>query len=247
MNAPEQAWTLEWLLGRGDAQRWAAALSCCEAISLPGSASRFAELYDHARLLAALARAQERSCATNLGFIVVDPLGDGLAFTEPLELAAIDEQLGQGRTICVTALSACDPQLDVFAQAINRSLDCASDVRFNAYLSPAGARTPFHTDVRASTTLQLTGRKRWCYQSRPATPYPSSNAQADRWGDVQWMNPFYATGEPPPLPSRDQLEARTLGPGDLLHVPAGAWHEVVTEEQGLALNLSVRLTPRLAV
>jgi hypothetical protein len=236
-------WTLERIVGGTNALRLVSAISRCESCWLPGPSARVEGLYDRERLVGALARARAGSCQTTFGAITVDPLGDGLAFPEPLEVDEIDARLARGQTICVTALSNCDPELEAIARAIERELDGIGEARFNAYLSPAGARTPFHTDVRASTSLQLSGRKRWRYQPTPATSRPRSQAQLDRFGDTQWMNPLLSQGPPPPPPDPAKLEEVTLSAGDLLCVPPGAWHEVVTEEEGLALNLSVRLHP----
>ncbi|MEZ4450582.1 MAG: cupin domain-containing protein [Nannocystaceae bacterium] len=237
-------WSLDALLGEAECASLIAAMSAGEAHLVRGAADRFDGLFDEARLRGALARiaAAPEPGGPRFGALVRDPLGDGLTFTEALEVAAIDEALAAGHTICATDVAPADPALAEALAELQRSIACAGDLRFNAYLSPTGARTALHTDVRISTSLQLSGRKRWRFQRRAASAYPLSNAQIDRFGDVHWMNPIAGAGEPLPPPDRAELEEVVLAPGDLLSVPAGAWHEVVTEERGLGLNLSVRPT-----
>lgn len=227
----------ERLLGRA-AGEWAAALLRGEAWLDRGAPDRFVGLCDEARLLAALRRMPTQwQAAPPFGALVTDPLGDGLTFTEVVAVDEIEAWLARGHTICADDVSGFDAGLAAVAEALVRDLGCAGG-RFNAYLSPAGARTPMHFDTRVSTTLQLTGRKRWRYQRTAAAPNPSANGQIDRFGDTQWMAPV-VDREPPPRPSG--LEVVELGPGDLLCVPAGAWHEVSALERGLALNLSLRV------
>lgn len=238
-------WSLTTLIGEAECASLLAAMSAGEAYLVRGTPDRFAGLFDEERLREALARiaAAPEPGGPRFGALVRDPLGDGLTFTEAVDVAAIDGALAAGHTICATDIAPADPALAEALAGFRRSIACAGDLRFNAYLSPSGARTALHTDVRISTSLQLSGRKRWRFQRRAARAYPPANAQIDRFGDVHWMNPVASAGEPLPPPERAELEEVVLAPGDLLSVPAGAWHEVVTEERGLGLNLSVRPAP----
>ena len=244
------------LLSSTDLGSLATALSSGSALFLPSSAQRFAGLFDETRLRAVLSRmhANTSGSGPSFGAMIADPLGDGLMHAESIlgrpDLVdsatgddPIDAVLRAGHTICATDIASHDDALTGSLSEFRHALACPCDVRFNAYLSPTGATTRMHTDVRISTSLQLSGRKRWRYQQRAATILPNSAAQIDRWGDVHWMNPLANAGPPIPTPSPADLKEVTLGPGDLLSVPAGAWHEVVTEERGLALNLSIRPTP----
>lgn len=241
-DAPD--WRLDRLIGEAATDTLLAALRAGEACLVRGEPTRFAGLFDEPRFRAALARMSAAAPDhARFGAVVRDPMGDGLTFTEAIDVAAIDDVLASGHSICATDIGPHDPDLADALRSLARSLACPADLRFNAYLSPTGARTAMHTDVRISTTLQLTGRKRWRYQRRPAMVFPPSNAQLDRFGDVHWMTPVAGATPPLPPPDRHALAEVVLGPGDLLSVPAGAWHEVFTEEHALALNLSIRPTP----
>ncbi len=245
MTTPRPAWSLPSLLGEGAAAELVAAMSAGEAIVLRGEAGRFAGLFDEPRLRAALARmaAAMPPGARRFGAVIRDPLGDGLTFTESIEVEGVEAALAAGHTICATDVAPFDADLDAALAEIAASFAAAADLRFNAYLSPAGARTPLHTDVRISTSLQLAGRKRWRYARRAAVAYPRANAQIDRFGDVHWMNPVAGAGATIPAPAPGDLHEVDLDAGDLICVPAGAWHEVLTLDHGLGLNLSVRPTP----
>ncbi|MCA9660637.1 MAG: hypothetical protein KC486_20010, partial [Myxococcales bacterium] len=255
MSPLATSWALTERLDPAHYGALVAALRGQRSLHLPGAPGRFAGLFDVARLRAVLAAidASPRPRQSSYGAVVRDPLGDGLTHTEALVPAVagepdpIDAVLAAGQTICATHIAPHDGALAAALAEIAASLACPGDLRFNAYLSPAGAQTPWHTDVRISTSIQLTGRKRWRFQRRSAAVFPPSNAQLDRWGDVHWMNPLAAAGEPLPPPDPEMCETATLGPGDMITVPAGAWHEVVTEEDALALNLSIRPAPMTAL
>jgi hypothetical protein len=255
MSRSATSWALTERLDPADYGALVAAFRGGRSLYLQGTPERFAGLFDVARLRAVLAAidASPRPRLSSYGAVLRDPLGDGLTHTEALRPAVagapdpIDAVLAAGQTICATHIAPHDGALAAALAEIAGSLACPGDLRFNAYLSPAGAQTPWHTDVRISTSLQLSGRKRWRFQRRSAAVFPASNAQLDRWGEAHWMNPLAATGEPPPPPDRAVCETVTLAPGDMITVPAGAWHEVVTEEDALALNLSIRPTPMTAI
>ncbi|MCH9680233.1 MAG: cupin domain-containing protein [Deltaproteobacteria bacterium] len=232
-------WSLEERIGTRATGALVDALNDNRAWLLPGDASRFDGLFDDARFRTALQACAGRNNA--FGAVMGDQFGDGLTFAEPIAVDAVDDHLARAHTICATNISAFDEELAAATRQMASSLGGLGRIRFNAYRSPEGAHTPMHTDVRASISIQLQGTKRWRYQTKPSRPYPESNAQIDRWGDVVWMKPV-AGVKPPAAPVDAQLAEVVLGPGDLLCVPAGAWHEVMTEREGLALNLSVRPT-----
>jgi hypothetical protein len=240
-------WSLARLIAPAEVATFVTTLSRCEAVALRGEPTRFAGLFDEARFRAAILRAQcaARSSTFQLAALECDPLGDGLTFSTMIGADEVDAALERGQTVCATDVSAGDEALSALARRLNRELGCAGSVRFNGYWSPAGALTRLHTDVRISTTLQLSGHKTWRYQRRPAFRWPTSNAQIDRFGDAVALIPSRV--QPPPPPACRDLEEITLGPGDLLSVPAGAWHSVRAEERALALNLSIRPLPLPAV
>lgn len=245
MTAQLARWSLARLVGEADAAALLAAMSAREAIVLRGEPGRFVGLFDEPRLRAALARmeADAPTGARRFGAVIRDPLGDGLTFTESIAVDEIDAVLAAGHTICATDVGPFDADLDAALAELAASFAAAADLRFNAYLSPVGARTPLHTDVRISTSLQLAGRKRWRFARRPAVAFPRANAQIDRFGDVHWMNPVAGAGATIPAPAPGDLHEVVLEAGDLICVPAGAWHEVLTLDHGLGLNLSVRPNP----
>lgn len=146
-----------------------------------------------------------------------------------------------GATLCVTQIETRVPALAPFLAAIKRQLGYPGKVCFNAYLSPPGTGFNWHFDGRIASTLQIEGTKRWRFSNRTAVPWPHSNGslRADRTGQYtdskdngeEWKRIA-------PLDEKNTTEV-LLEPGDLLILPAGAWHDACGGAAGsLALNLS---------
>jgi ribosomal protein L16 Arg81 hydroxylase len=167
-----------------------------------------------------------------------DPLTT--AWTESIDPDAVEAAVASGHTVCVTDLSAGSPELAWLAASARRELGTIGEARLNAFLSSPGSGAQLHIDARVTTSLQVSGRKRWWYGAAPAVAWPRSNAQLLADGTPVWMFPW-AGGEnwerlDPPRPAT--LHEVVLGPGDLLCLPAGTWHAAQAIERCLALNLS---------
>jgi ribosomal protein L16 Arg81 hydroxylase len=138
------------------------------------------------------------------------------------------ELLNAGATICITNIHMADPNLARWAQAIRTQLNFTGTVGINCYVSPDGSGLPMHYDKRIATTLQIAGSKRWKFSTKPAIGWPDSNE-------------IYVEGETGnevgKLPASMELREVELHPGDLLCLPAGAWHSARGIGFSLALNL----------
>jgi len=88
-----------------------------------------------------------------------------------------------------------------------------------------------HYDRRVATTLQIAGKKRWIFSTTPSKDWPGTNGL---FKDERIEPPEAADGKRP-----EELELREveLQPGDLLCLPAGAWHAARGVGFSLALNL----------
>ncbi len=145
-----------------------------------------------------------------------------------------------GATLCATQVEARVPVLAPFAAAIKRQLGYPGRVTFNAYLSPPGAGFNWHWDSRIASTLQIEGTKKWRFSNTTAIAWPRANGALRGDGSG-----YYVDGKPSApweqvtrLDEKDTTEV-LLEPGDLLILPAGAWHDAAGGEGGsLALNLS---------
>lgn len=145
-----------------------------------------------------------------------------------------------GATLCATQMEARVPTLGPLAAAVKRQLGYPGRVTFNAYLSPPGAGFNWHFDGRISSTLQIEGTKRWRFSKKPAVAWPRGNGalRADGSGAYVDGRPVAPWEQIAPLDPEDVDEA-LLEPGDLLILPAGAWHDACGGDEGsLALNLS---------
>ncbi len=155
-----------------------------------------------------------------------------------------------GATLCVTLMETRVPGLAPLLAAVKRQLGYPGNVHFNAYLSPPGVGFNWHFDGRIASTLQIEGTKLWRFSNRPAVPWPRSNGALRADGTGEYTDPvvqqlesigFWQTGKEYrgiPFDEQDTTEV-LLEPGDLLILPAGAWHDACAGDEGsLALNLS---------
>ena len=146
-------------------------------------------------------------------------------------MGQVGDLLHAGATVCITDIHLADPALAQWAQAIRTQLNFTGHVGVNCYVSPDGSGLPTHYDKRVATTLQIAGSKRWRFSTASAKPWPLENA-------------VYQKGSAEPLAadvgtSPEAMEFREveLQPGDMLCLPAGAWHSARGVGYSLALNL----------
>jgi ribosomal protein L16 Arg81 hydroxylase len=215
-----------------------------QPIHIKGNPGKFRGLFDRTRFDEAIARAASLAHIPSFQVNALQPA----RLDEPLTLATMQTVaretvpvlLGQGFTICVNDVGAADDLLYAYTKAVKRQMNYVGRVRFNCYISPDASGADTHLDARVSTTIQIEGRKRWRFSSRPVVAWPLSNAQVDCHGAPQWMSPWAGTSEwerLEPVAEDGFLEA-VLEPGDVLCLPAGTWHNAKAIGESLALNLS---------
>jgi ribosomal protein L16 Arg81 hydroxylase len=143
--------------------------------------------------------------------------------------ADVEHMYEAGATICVTGMEQAHPKLHAVAEQVRTVLNYAGTVSFRAYLSPPGSGFDLHFDARVATTLQIVGTKRWWYSDEPAVPFPTHNSGREPKGQRQYERPRIET-----------LKSVVMHPGDLLCLPAGAWHCAKGEGEkfSLALNMA---------
>ncbi len=186
------------------------------ALFVRGQAHKFDFLFRHEEFIHNLDRATEiRVVFANLWQATIDP-------------PDINEMLQAGGTICVTGMEKAHQRLEKAARRIKEELGYTGKVSFRAYLSPPTAGFDLHFDARVATTLQIAGTKRWWYSVDPAIPFPESNSPRPLSGKRRKYN----------IPRQSQLKSVLLRPGDLLCLPAGAWHRAKAGDTSLALNLA---------
>jgi hypothetical protein len=156
-----------------------------------------------------------------------------------LRIAAdqIDELLGAGMSIFVVDIARADGGLAQLGASVREELGFMGRLEINAYASAPSGGTGIHFDRPGVLTLQLTGTKTWRYADEPSTPHPRSSyvrvhALAD--DEFRARYPTHRIDVPPEA----SLRTVTLGPGDVLYLPGGTWHQTAASTDSLSLGLT---------
>lgn len=203
------------------------------SLHVEGHSGKFAQIFSWEKLRLALAR----------GRAVTDPRfnlmasyagGEREGSSKALFPCTIDEVgtlLNKGATICITNIHMADPDLARWAKSVRSQLNFSGTVGANCYISPEGGGLPMHYDRRVATSIQIAGSKRWIYSTTAAKPWPDNNA-IFRDGRAEPADVDVGT-----LPTELDIQEVNLQAGDLLCLPAGAWHAAKGIGVSLAINL----------
>jgi hypothetical protein len=199
------------------------------SVSVKGHPGKFDHVFGWARLRQALARGKAlagTSYNIKAAFTRGEEAGSSRGMIDA-DHNQVADLLNAGATICITDIHLADPVLCQWAQAVRAQLNFNGLVGANCYVSPDGSGLPTHYDKRVATSIQIAGSKRWRFSMESAKPWPLENAvyQPGASADVGKLPDDMAFGE---------VE---LQPGDLLCLPAGAWHSARGIGYSLALNL----------
>jgi hypothetical protein len=200
------------------------------SLSVEGHPQKFDHIFSWERLRQALARGQnirDRRYNLTASFAGGEESGSSRRMMEAHH-NQVTELLNAGATICITNIHMADPSLARWAQAIRTQLNFSGTVGVNCYVSADGSGLPMHYDKRIATTLQIAGKKRWRFSTEPAKVWPDHN-QVYQEGQTE-----ADAGKLPPDMEFREVE---LNPGDMLCLPAGAWHSARGIGFSLALNL----------
>jgi ribosomal protein L16 Arg81 hydroxylase len=131
------------------------------------------------------------------------------------------------RTITFKAVAEIFPRIHAVKRALQLTFSAPVDV--NLYYSPGSAQgSGLHYDSKDIFAVHLRGRKTWKVERAART----------------FIHPFWELAgersQQPPDPSR--LETRDVGPGDLLYIPAGHWHEAAASPEG-SIHVSIGFRP----
>lgn len=200
------------------------------SLNVEGHPQKFDHIFGWERLRQALVRGQnisDRRYNIMASFTSGEDSGSSRKMIEAQHNQVI-ELLNAGATICITNIHMADPSLAQWAQAIRAQLNFTGTVGVNCYISPDGSGLPMHYDKRVATTLQIAGKKRWKFSIESAKAWPNTNE-------------VYLEGQAGEdigkLPPDMELREVELHPGDMLCLPAGAWHSARGVGFSLALNL----------
>lgn len=203
------------------------------SLNVEGHAKKFDHIFSWEKLKRALAigqRIPDRRYNITASFAGGEASGSSRPMFEAHH-NQVGELLNAGATICITNIHMADPFLARWAEAIRAQLHFAGTVGVNCYVSADGSGLPMHYDQRIATTIQIAGKKRWRYSTEPAKAWPNHNAL---YKDGQVEPADVNAGKSPADMEFREVE---LKPGDLLCLPAGAWHSARGVGFSLALNL----------
>lgn len=228
--------------GVPELQRLLNPISCEEFVStyfsrksvfVEGPQDKFADIFSWEKLTKALERGQHiRDKRYNImaSYARGEESGSSKRMIEATS-AQVESLFKSGATICITNIHMADPALARWAQTLRAQLNFAGTVGVNCYLSPDGAGLSTHYDQRVVTNVQIAGRKRWRYSTEAAKPWPDHNAVYQE-GHVEPVG--VDVGRLPPDMEFGEVEMK---PGDLLCLPAGAWHSAKAVGESLAINV----------
>jgi ribosomal protein L16 Arg81 hydroxylase len=206
-----------------------------ESLFVEGGPEKLGDIFSWEKLSKALERGskiQDKRYNIMASFARGEDTGSSKQMVEASS-QQVESLFKQGATICITNIHMADPDLARWAQTIRSQLNFSGTVGANCYLSPDGAGLSTHYDKRVVTNIQIAGKKRWRYSTEAAKPWPDQNA-------VYQEGSFEPGGaaDPGKLPPQLEMREVEMKPGDLLCLPAGAWHAAkAAGESSLAINL----------
>jgi len=201
------------------------------SLNVEGTSKKFNHIFSWERLKQALKRGEsitDKHYNITASFTGGEDSGDPRVMIDAYHSQVI-ELLNAGATVCISNIQIADPFLAKWALAIRAQLNFSGTVGINCYISADGSGLPMHYDSRVATSIQIAGKKRWRYATKPAKAWPSSN---------EVYNEGLNESEVGSLPDDMEFREVELNPGDMLCLPAGVWHSARGIGCSLALNLS---------
>ena len=205
-----------------------------KAIFVEGGPEKLGDIFSWEKLTKALDRGQkiqDKRYNIMASFARGEDTGSSKQMLEASN-QQVESLFKQGATICITNIHMADPELARWAQTVRYQLNFSGTVGVNCYLSPDGAGLSTHYDKRVVTNIQVAGRKRWRYSTEAAKPWPDQNA-VYQGGSVE----AGGASDPGKLPPQLEMREVEMKPGDLLCLPAGAWHAARAVGESLAINM----------
>ena len=202
------------------------------SVFIEGTADKVGDIFSWDKLEKALERGQaiqDKRYNIHASFARGDEPGASKQMVEASH-QQVQSLYESGATICITNIHMADPDLARWAQALRTQLNFTGTVGVNCYFSPDGVGLSTHYDKRVVTNLQIAGKKRWRYSTEAAKSWPDHNA-------------IYQDGQVEPAdagraPADMEFREVEMKPGDLLCLPAGAWHSAqASAGESLAINV----------
>lgn len=198
------------------------------ALYSPGSPERVKPIFDLQRFFQAAESVSPMPGRRQPYFKAGSTDAEGNHVEAMLQPSQLRAALDGGRTVQAERIDSADPQLRALMLALKEQLCVAAEVDAAAFLSPPDHGYGLHYDAVTMFVVQLEGQKRWWHSETPAVEHPLQNR--------------VPTAEERAHLGLDDLPLteRVLSPGDVLYLPAGAWHRARAVGQSLHLSLTIR-------
>jgi ribosomal protein L16 Arg81 hydroxylase len=141
-----------------------------------------------------------------------------------------------GMTICASVLDESGPIGEV-VRAYRSGVTTAAPPHVNCYYSPDARGYGLHFDTHPVWILQVAGSKHWTVSYEPGVKDPPFNVIFPPGRDRIKL-PWIALDRPD-VTDRERFMDVQLNPGDVLYMPAGAWHAARAEGSSLALTVAL--------
>ncbi len=205
-------------------------------LHVAGTPSKFQSLFDMNMF--------DRACEGGLSLRATYAASDRASMSPSQEIDArcVGKHYEQGATVCVTGVDRFHSHLAALVASCKRELGYTGHIDCRSYLSGDRAGYTPHFDARTVITLQIEGEKTWHVSDTAAVRYPYDNAGCFGDGIYRYYRSRTAIDEwesfvQPTL--SDATSRFTLRQGDLLVVPAGAWHAAEASGHSLSLTLTL--------
>ena len=208
-----------------------------QSLHIPGPADRFTDLGITSAAIERAIRTQSLRDEMQLRFVGTDDRVDDRP--PDLENYSIHRS---AHTLCIDRIEQQFHTLREYCVAIKATLAHCGAVFMSCYASPIEQGFTTHWDCQSSFVLQLEGVKRWRFSPRPALPWPPAVVTGPR-GMSEFREHYpWAAVDFPTSGAPSNFEEAILTPGDVLYIPAGAWH-AATALDGHSLALTMACMP----
>jgi hypothetical protein len=154
---------------------------------------------------------------------------------------SIRRHYNAGRSICMSDIQLRHAPLRAIVAALKSVLGLAHEIGFACYISPTQQGIPLHCDRHDVFILQIEGEKEWRYARTSSVEFPLAATQPANPATIDHFVALHGR-HTTRIPKQRELLRAVLRPGDLLYLPAGAFHATFAQKHSLSLTLGC--TPR---
>ncbi len=172
-------------------------------------------------------------------FLCVHRSDGGMQHSHRILADQIDFAYRAGFTLQFDGLQVVHPPFALVASRLAQELNHVGNVKVYSFLSPANAGARMHFDRTPNFIIQLEGTKHWRYSKKPCMQNPPHKSMFSGFEGFRRAYPWAEVIGP----EAAEMVDVTLEPGDVLHLPAGTWHDATAGDHSLAITLEFDNAP----